>query len=1410
MLFDEGDDKMVKTEAFPTIRMKIDRLLKITNEYQFNDLVKAVYCINLCINNRSVLESCLALNACLIEYEEKGSKRIGTYDEFKGFFGKIYDVMKPGIADDYTVEDFGEVQLRYNDKFYRVIIGTGHNNVYACLNFLPTLARNISREEELCLALEYVSGTIDYFIEENKNDGVVEKRFVLPTEILFYKVQKFFKEEVKKYDILELDSLMMSEGTTIEKSHFVCREDNIYPLYNVSLLIDLYDIWENKIDFKEQISVANEGIIDRIYSLFEMDRSRSCSIFAPAMIFPEQKYDSSQRTYTFIAKASRGVVVALNADEYEEGQLEKEIANIEKYHKSGTLHIAETFNRFDKSGLRGIHIPADMPIEYLIYDSFMNPNQMHMSLGEEGKKRKTCTALDVIYYLNFMDDIDELFEYLSYSNEKDYESSFGFGSDAALYFTWKNQDRYIAKGAIIFNMVDVGYDTENEAVVDYFKEELKDYPFHMRDYLFREPFSWKIEKRDFDTYEYTVKHGMGFGGIYLPLPQKNYVFLTNNVEFYKDVKDFGEYRQWIQLLEEIITEGFDSIKCVFEDNKAISNTGIQIAFMPIEYAVHAGHESFLYEDRIYVYSDAQYYSHKWIIRYVVKDINRIYEDIQEAKNRSTEFNILREILIPLLDRMPDLNELFESKRKKVSLEKKKVGVFSASVEYKWDNNVQNFSPEDYHYHEVRKRIANVCYGNMIKPGIYRGQEANQIIRAMQKAIIEDFEGEVSKYSWSELHYSLLDYHSTLLHDIDINWKRYGSYSGLDEKKDKEVRDRIIDQREKAKHDDRNTLYLIETNLYLHCESETLATIDDINLLLAYANWLVVLNDVADMCHFADNEAYIEITDEYLILTGSAGNGKTNLLCSISELLVNLKQTTIFLNAREIEGDILDFIFDELGLPDLYKKHKEIYLYLVNLLLTVQNKFLFIIVDAINENDSDGFGNQISAFINKIADYSRAKIVVSCRNEYYKERFRKYLVEKVNIPVFEFDLKEQHYTSTAINRIIKTYSNHFNYSGNISLAVKSVLSEQLLLLRIFFEVNKDSNADVYSIRKHEIFAQYIEKLKQNNREYLETVLDTVTDFMIHSDNYDEISITDLEKTGITSGDIRKTVNSGILLSKKLVFHEGTIARNEKEVVYFVFDEMRDYCLARQILLNNISAYNVDGESVIEKLKQLKATGASCTEGVIHYCYVFFKTDELVSKLGQTEKMCNSILDLYRIPEGGERKSYWSMRYREELQNLGLRIILTSGLELTDFEITYIQDCLRKDPYEDGGMFFDTMLDGTLYGGIYNLDIYLGILFGLKNKDAILNTFHTISARNNMDDRFIPEDFIKYYNELSDSERKLQIQKIAELFLLCFKLHDKDKQEELEDFFYNLPTHDKVQNDMILEMRIACGLEVKDYE
>ena len=145
---------------------------------------------------------------------------------------------------------------------------------------------------------------------------------------------------------------------------------------------------------------------------------------------------------------------------------------------------------------------------------------------------------------------------------------------------------------------------------------------------------------------------------------------------------------------------------------------------------------------------------------------------------------------------------------------------------------------------------------------------------------------------------------------------------------------------------------------------------------------------------------------------------------------------------------------------------------------------------------------------------------------------------------------------------------------------------MLLLRIFFEVNKNSCADADSIRKHEIYAQYIEIAKKNSEVDIEKILDGIADFMLNSETYDEVSLADLEKMGIAQEILEKALDGSVLLSKKLISHEGTIAKNEKEVVYFVFDEMRDYYLARRILLKNISADNVDGDLILKNLQKLK--------------------------------------------------------------------------------------------------------------------------------------------------------------------------------------------------------------------------------
>ena len=78
---------------------------------------------------------------------------------------------------------------------------------------------------------------------------------------------------------------------------------------------------------------------------------------------------------------------------------------------------------------------------------------------------------------------------------------------------------------------------------------------------------------------------------------------------------------------------------------------------------------------------------------------------------------------------------------------------------------------------------------------------------------------------------------------------------------------------------------------------------------------------------------------------------------------------------------------------------------------------------------------------------------------------------------------------------------------------------------------------------------------------------------------------------------------------------------------------------------------------------------------------------------------------------------------------------------------------------------------------------------------------------MEDGFKADHFLIYHKRLIDegSDKAEQIQKLAELFLICFKLNDRDMQNKLHNYFYNLPTHNKAKEEMIERMSEACNLE-----
>ena len=853
---------MIKTKDFPGAKAKMNRLIPIVNEYDFIDVSRAIYCICVCVNNRSVLESALALNWALAKHNHQGDKKIENYNDFKKFFFAIESIIRPSAYDDAVVEDYGDVSVEVFGKKYSVIIGTGHNMVFACLQLLPMLACELKKEDELIEVMTYNSFIIDYLKDVNTPDGDYGVRLVLPTENLFCKVGKLF-------DILEDETLRnvasIMKSDYIEKKHFIETKNGIIPLANTSLLVDLYDIWYRSVAEKDIGQLVNRMLTGVAFDLYKLEMDETINCLCPVGISNDRENAKPIYRFPFALVSSRGIIFAVNKSEYSNDELHKVLNEIIHAKKNDSLYLLELYSRRNDGKCRGITVLKDSDIRFMIYDAWANPSEIHLLSHTKNEEYHYCTALDIVYYLLFMKDADELHDYFDFMKDENKAQIFGHGGDASAFLIWKDADHVFEKGALKYSMINVGFDTENEYVVDYYRKHLQDFPLGAGDYILDNPFSWNITPKENGFYEYVQKGKAGFGGLYRLFQNNCYFFFPHNVKFYPDMKEYLKYKNAIFMTEDIIQRMMISVKDIIESSSELDGCSVQVMMMPEMYASKSDPSGkLLSQERSYVKSDSIISNGKICIRFV-PIVDKLFEDISKAKDRTVEVNFFMELMQPLGRYFPHFYMQLEKHMEIVKLEKKEVSAVSFSIEYTWKQEQESiFLVEDGAYIAVRKHIAEVCYNAGITSGAYYGNDATWVVRSIQKELIEDFENEVKKYDYLKLfERSLADY-ATLLHEIMIHRERYNSFDNMKEEVLDEVSQNIIKQREESKHNMRTVLYLLETTLYSSERGKAVLSDEKYQYLLAYANWLVVLGDNADMCHFTEDEVYVEVSGEYII------------------------------------------------------------------------------------------------------------------------------------------------------------------------------------------------------------------------------------------------------------------------------------------------------------------------------------------------------------------------------------------------------------------------------------------------------------------------------------------------------------------------------------------------------------------
>ena len=85
-----------------------------------------------------------------------------------------------------------------------------------------------------------------------------------------------------------------------------------------------------------------------------------------------------------------------------------------------------------------------------------------------------------------------------------------------------------------------------------------------------------------------------------------------------------------------------------------------------------------------------------------------------------------------------------------------------------------------------------------------------------------------------------------------------------------------------------------------------------------------------------------IKNKYIVLTGSAGNGKTNLLCSVAELLIDSGKLCFFINAKDVETTLTDYMKQKLTVFDV--KFFNIYWYIQSVIYVVCVICVILVVD----------------------------------------------------------------------------------------------------------------------------------------------------------------------------------------------------------------------------------------------------------------------------------------------------------------------------------------------------------------------------------------------------------------------------------------------------------------------------------
>ena len=227
-----------------------------------------------------------------------------------------------------------------------------------------------------------------------------------------------------------------------------------------------------------------------------------------------------------------------------------------------------------------------------------------------------------------------------------------------------------------------------------------------------------------------------------------------------------------------------------------------------------------------------------------------------------------------------------------------------------------------------------------------------------------------------------------------------------------------------------------------------------------------------------SEQIAAATAKIFLVTGMAGQGKTNFICDLVEnQFKKFEIPTIFIPARKLNdfhgpNRIQTYITNNRFAPEVRDHHELLSLF--DQVAAECGKPFIIAIDGINEvGDLDGFVSELRIFLDALCQYDFVKIVITCRNEFFEHKFAGLFEPQFTEHLLRVQNLRSKMSEENKARLLHSYLSHFRIDVSLSNSAEEFLKNDLILLRIFCDIHEGESVGYLSeIYKGDIFEGYL--------------------------------------------------------------------------------------------------------------------------------------------------------------------------------------------------------------------------------------------------------------------------------------------------------------------------------------------------